>query len=530
MARAVQVIRAQMDKIGKNADQVARAIHEELSWNDSLDRQVPIEELSAHLAQLLQGSADGVGFFLQDGIRRDALAKVLKMPAEQIAQLRTSRVLVLHPLLPTPIRDHLVTQQHADRYTVVEVTVPEVDLSHAQVEPTDSGMKVTGLARAEMQAVREALRKAAQAELGCLVVAPMDDRGFYIGADIETTEVQEQPLGYVLTAAPDLVPPAPAKPPPKFDDDDGAPLIPHDKFEELARKDIKDYEDPPWGAGGVYRGKLLKGEPALLRLRDRMRRLAEHRIRPAFRPDELLPWWASTEGIDLRAISELTFEDVMADDLRATFWWAVQGELNAAGPDCDRLEALVAPHHRLIRSEEIHVLREAILRCNPFRQQPAAGPLDRFHSATGCTLQVDRLLWKQQVDLEAKLRLRASDAHDSVGAPRWTVRPGDRAPAEAARKQIRLLLEREFVLGLDTLDMPLLLHRLLDCALVVLPPEGHDVLHVVADLGDSLGKTRVRAMRFAAEQPAPFEASSDECNEFDGGDVHLWIRPLERRN
>jgi hypothetical protein len=383
-----------------------------------------------------------------------------------------------------------------------------------------------------MQAVRDALRKAARAQPGCLVVLTIDDRSFYSAADIETTPVERHPRGFVLTACPDLVP-LPEPLPPRLHDGDGAPMVPHERFEAAVRVEIETFENPPWGRGGSYRGTLFSGEEHLLRVRDRLRETDAERLHASFRVEDILPWLAADQGVaGLRPIARLTFADAIADELPATYWWAREGRVVADGPGAEVVARMLRPHHEIERSDSIERFRTKLHGCNPFRMGAGAEIVNRFEQETGHTLEVDRELWARQVDREtllrrAEARRGAAEGAEAAAPVRWRVRPSDEAAAAEAKAQVRELLSRDFVLEPAQIALPFVLRAVLDAPVAVLPLEGHDRVHLVASLG--AGRLlRVRVMFFGEEEPEPITPAAGAC-EYDGGDVHVWLVSLRLR-
>ncbi len=508
-----------------------------------------MEAIQPKLTKLLEGELEGERFFFEEAARLAALAVAVRLTESELLALRGVRTLVLDPLLLPATRDYFVSR----------ATVP--DARHhciVVLVEGDEPRPISGDLGAPLHAppgqrerLRDALRAAVAENPGCIVVlASKDDRAYYEGArtiggaKIDVTGVRPHPRGYVLVAAPELVPPPPP-PPPRLFDHDGTPMVPSTEFAEEARKVVG--ENPAYGHRPREPESALRldGEQSSV-IAKRLAWAAEQETEPIFRIDEIGPWlvrqdgdrepapitWVSNRRADSWSRdsgrgSELALHcfDAVAGEVRRTLVWGHGGEVFALGPRAARVAEVLAPHHAVKTPECLTEWRTGLGTRNPWlaRRRPAkeeenAGWWPGFCKRAERECGIDPHLvfdrWLARVN------------HEERKPDTWTVTKADDA-IDAARARLRELMGRAFALALRDVAILFRLELASEAPLVRLPTTPPDELHVVAHVGGG-HVLRVRTMRFPAESPVPLTVltPNDSSVELDGGDIHVWLAEL----
>lgn len=226
-------VRERMKELGLTNKQVAAAVHDDLKLGGE---DVKFETIVQKLSKLLHDDPEGVGFFLKTDARTRTLASAIKSDPERLRALAERVALVLDPRLPGEVVAYL--QRRSEEGEAIACT--SISLGGGESEGEQS-------LDARRGKIREALRDAARKHSRALVVTvSSDDDDFYSGAGVTATRVEASPRGFVLTAAPELVPLPPPAPPELLRD--GRPRVSCTELTNLildARSESKKmYGDP----------------------------------------------------------------------------------------------------------------------------------------------------------------------------------------------------------------------------------------------------------------------------------------------
>ncbi len=502
---------------------VGRAFHDAHTRLVGSDKALEWKTIEPKLTKLLKGHREGESFFLNDAKRRAAFTRAVGLPEARLMALRSARTLVLDPALPEEPRSYLLARAEEEDAGHHCVELPDEDRGAARRFPRGEHLP--------------RLRDLALENPGCLVVTEDYSAKHTLEfANIKTTQLTKHPLGWLLTAAPELVP-LPPPPPPRLFDHDQHPMIAHEAFEIVVRDGLTRNR---WGRSGEG-----LSHSALDSIARRIREVDETASTLTFRLDEIGPWLcAQAELTEVEWLAgtrthpaAACFLALFSESRRTIVFSHGDGEhLFAVGPDRERLHALIEPHQLKVPAC-FEAWRTAVETWNPW----IALPVDRKRVDRWGRPSSDRtadekekappVRWAtlaREVEAECGLKIadalplwreRALPAEPST----WPVQLKDGSRAEADLEAIARVLERPFELGVENISRLFRLKALQTSDLVMLPLSERDRAHFVAHLGAG-HLLRVRLTEFPSEAPLPITAFSS--TDLDGGDVHLVVERL----
>lgn len=461
--------------------------HENVEGADVRPEASVVESM---LERLLAGERAGREFFFQDEKLLRSLSAAVELEVEDLEELREAqdafRVLILDPRLPLAPRRYFKRQQvkNAGVFAVIE----------------PQGRRLDDL----KDAARDVPRP----------IVVLTDDGDESEAEqfttegIETSTVYWHRRGYLLEAAPELVPEPPA-PPPRLVDDDGMPMIP---LEDLERE-ILEGEDS--AEKGRVKEIFEQGGIPTFRVDDALRYLARDLDEPLL--------WAKEEQLD-GADSLFSRWLERAKPIQV---WCHDRKLFYIGKEESEALEIIREHHPVTLPPSFGAAKKRLEGLNPFLCVDEAGE-PHF---TGPWLEIrDMVLEECGVDIASSFPLWR-ERIEQRAEPRHSITQRARAIETKARSAIESLILRPISIDVAEADIVFVLRSLAQAPLVVLPPEALDAFHVVADLGDGR-MLWARALSFSDEQPRPLRRFAagppwdgyEDTVSLDGGDIHLWLR------
>lgn len=287
-----------------------------------------LNTLAPKLSLLLSGDVEGENFFFREEERVAALAVALEVPLEELRGMyeKSQRVeyLILDPALPEKCRQWLERRSR------------ELDGVVRCIDIAPGGDW------------RTALREAAKAHQPKSIVVLVDEeahRAFFEGADIRTTGLRYDPLGFVLTRFENLVPLDPAPGPLLWDPEDQAPLVPYPEVEQMARWE-RESESPHDRPRFAY-----KGGPASLRVPAWLTRREQRWEKHAWRNEPPM---------------EALLDAALGSALPTTLVWLWDGRLWSLGPPTTTLDELRKHHAVLAPTQAMARLKRVLAELNPW--------------------------------------------------------------------------------------------------------------------------------------------------------------------
>ena len=331
--------------------------------------------------------------------------------------------LILDPRLPGKTRTYLRDRE------------PQAGGRYRLVEPPPSDPQRNGL--------RDAALEAAKTGPALVVLAEHSDREFLEAAGVKITWARPTRRGWTLNEAPDLLP----LPPPKLWDEHGQPLMPM-VGPSGSEEDIDSVPLAKALAKWFGAGETEPPAPGEVRLVDKPH--------------------VSTAALEGR--------------LGWTEVWARDGKLWAWGPRLDELRDKLSPWHLVDEPGDWYEAWHKVVAGNPnpwpleeALHQPAAPALAELREKFGRLSDTWVATWVQQESA------RLLDAARVEPPPAWTA--PDAAAEEAAREELRRLVDRGAQTTADAMSLHFLLAAMLEAPLRVVPPCEGTRLHVWASLG-----------------------------------------------
>lgn len=425
---------------------------------------------TAKLSKLLHDEREGRAWL--DADRMPALAAALKVDEGTLRSWlddSDERVeLVLDPRLPPQAQSYL--RERADRVRCVVVDGPTARLEPKQVD---------GWIRDEAKKLRRPL----------VVLHDTYATGsaaFFAGAELRTTTVQHHPRGWVLSAAPDLIP-LPEPPPPKLVADDGRLLIPCKALTSHNHR-VRD-ETPTF--------PLADALPYLARARVERLDIVLHDGQPL---SERLSW-----GHSRREVRDRLVDPWKNREPTVTQIWMRGDRFFASGPDAGALRGLFAPYHPEAGCHVFELpdwIEAERARRNPWRRE------GEWWERVRATLEGDFGVSFDAFTTFA--REEAMKAEDELTRLLFDTELG------GAREAILALAKRP-IAGSD--HLPLLLVALSEAPLLAQSRARAEVLHVIGDVGAGW-LLELRVLRFENEQGTALRLDN---GWHDGGDVRVRL-------
>lgn len=510
-----QRVRARMAELGIEQDnQLAAGLAGRMG--------LKVETVVTKLSKLVRGDPEAQRQLLRDD-RLAAWGEELQVETTTLRgcleESRGRLDLILDPRLPVNAREFIEKKADGRRYHVVE-----------NGEPPSS--------EAEIQ---EWLRDHANIAISPLIVlADLDGKDFFDGAQLPVTTVYSQPLGWVLRDHPELVP-LDDPPPPKLRDEDGRPLFPS---EALAKKWLHGRPPPGVLSGKKYKEverTLAQGGTPSFPLADVLRPLVRERIDDLGVPNrwsqDVLGPHSKVQLITLPPTGrEVTDSGRDSDDAakrlheerssavfkalngetEETYIWLHGDRYFAAGPETARLTGLFAPHH-------------PDAGCHPLQlPEPARSDLERRNlwratDAEWWQAARESVLAETGLDIDGALDDLRQLALTPTEDDHTVLLEGE--DLDRAREVVAHLATRA-VRG-DSL-LPLRLAQLARAPLMFRPKAPRETLHVIGYLGRGR-LLELRLLQFE-EEPEPLakapNADPDESTElgwWDGADARVFL-------
>ena len=523
MSKLSRFVVAHINATGIQDKDFASTFFDDLRGRVGEDRAGKWETVQPKLSKFLKGDVEGEKFFMDDA-RRPSFAHALQVSAAELVGLKAVRTLVLDPRLAVEARAYL--RDAADRPDARHDCV-ELDASEL------SGLRLTSGVVEERLRLCSALGAKAEANHGCLVVLhDLDDRGLFDGAKIEVTKVTEDPLGWVLSSDPNLVPLSPPPPPLLYSPATG-PLV---RAPEL----IADVR-----AALEHRSNYSRARPPELPFTDHQLDEIAPRLKEAdrvgrevtFRMDDLGSWLAKRSGIEplaitwcphgfrngratLQELAKRCFESV-TDTLTKTVVWNHNERIFAIGPLLGAVRTMLPDHEVHVPATFEH-WRAAVAEWNPWRTLPSSdwGPSDSFTGLSERWRELTSGIEQETgVDIGQVVDLwRKRHEPEPLPAEPWEL-AFDAKEEARCREVLRAVVARPFVLRLSNARVLFRLQLACEASLLPLPRGPRDSCHVLANIGAG-HLLQVRVLEYPKESRT---AIGSMGSDLDGGDVHLVL-------
>ena len=170
--------------------------------------------------------------------------------------------------------------------------------------------------------------------------------------------------------------------------------------------------------------------------------------------------------------------------------------------------------------------RAALRQANPWRDEPP-DVIAAVSKAIGHSFEEG---WREL----ARCRLQEIDAQ---GSAKVAITARDKSEEVRVRRKLRSLLGRRFSLGCEDTHLVFRLRVAIRAPLVCLTIDHNDIFDVVANMGAG-HLLRIRALRFSATAPAPFQGNAlprslrrapRQTDRLDGGDVVITFDSFDDR-